>query len=167
MFAFAGEDGRVPVDNPGAEWLLVGWGSGAFYTTAGSYSDVTARAVLRAATGDSAVLRIDAFGALPDGIAGLHWLALTPGEYARLRASILADVTRGPDGRAIPVPVPGFGATDGFWRAEGRFDLFRTCNVWVGRKLHDAGLRFGAWTPAPQSVSLSLWVFGGQAVSGP
>ena len=40
---------------PDARWLVVGWGSAAFYTTAGTYADIAPSAVWTAATGDAAV----------------------------------------------------------------------------------------------------------------
>ena len=60
-FAFA-ETAGVPVNHPQAEWLVFGWGSAAFYTTAGTYADITASAILTAATGDDAVIRLDVLG---------------------------------------------------------------------------------------------------------
>ena len=48
-FGFA-EPAGVPLNHPEAEWLVFGWGSAAFYTTAGTYADITASAVLTAAT---------------------------------------------------------------------------------------------------------------------
>ena len=44
-YGFAASAG-VPINAPQAEWLLVGWGSEAFYTTAGSYADMQPGAVL-------------------------------------------------------------------------------------------------------------------------
>ncbi|MFN0116198.1 MAG: TIGR02117 family protein [Paracoccaceae bacterium] len=159
-YQFAGAQGRLPINAAGARWLLVGWGSEAFYTTAGTYADVTAGAVLRAATGDRAVMRLDALGELPEaGAPGLIWIGLSQARYSRLRASILADFTRDGSGSPVPSGAKGLGPTDAFWQAEGRFDALRTCNVWVGRKLRAAGLRFGIWTPTPQSVALSVRAF--------
>lgn len=158
-FAFAARDKGVPVNHPAARWLLAGWGSQAFYTTAGSYADIQAGVVWQAATGDRAVMRLDVWGELPQAeVPGLRWILLTPEQFAVLRAGILASFSRGVDGRPLPSPAAGFTATDGFWLAEGRFDLFRTCNVWVGEQLRAAGLRFGLWTPTPQAVALSLWL---------
>jgi uncharacterized protein (TIGR02117 family) len=159
-FAFAEVDRGVPVSHPDARWLVVGWGSAAFYTTAGTYADIAPSAVWTAATGDAAVMRVDVWGALPDeDWPGLRWVTLTPVQYAALRGAILASFHRNAGGRPVALPVAGFTGTDGFWQAEGRFDLFRTCNVWVGRMLRQAGLRFGLWTPTPQAVSLSLATF--------
>ena len=157
-FAFATAAG-VPLDDPRAKWLLVGWGSRAFYTTAGSYSDITARAAITAITGDSAVLRLDA---LPDltGWDELRELALSPAQYAALLAQIDGVLIRDNIGEPKLIVNAGLTTTDAFFAATGHFNIFRTCNVWLGEVLRASGLRFGAWTPTTAAVNLSLWQFG-------
>lgn len=157
-FGFAADQRGVPVRHPDARWLVVGWGSEAFYTTAGSYSDISAASLWRAATGDGSVMRLDVWGDLAgQEIPGLSWIRVTPAQYARLRTGIRDSFATGPAGQPQPVAVAGFTGTDGFWHGRGGFDLFRTCNVWVGAQLRGAGLRFGLWTPTPQAVALSIW----------
>ena len=153
-FAFAAPAG-VPVDDPGAAWILAGWGARDFYTATGTYADMRPGPVWRAATGDASVLRVDVVGAwTPPGPA----IRLSPDGYARLLAAVAA--TRAGD---APLPHAGFTATDAFFPAAGRFHLLDTCNAWVGRMLRAAGLRFGRWTPTPGAVRLSLrlWQGGG------
>lgn len=154
-FSFAADAG-VPMDDPRARWLVVGWGSAAFYTTVGSYADVAPSAVWRAVTGDQAVMRFDVVGAVPD-VPGVHRLPLSEGQFTALVQAIRADLG------AVPVrlPLDGFNGTDAFFAAEGHFNIFRTCNVWVGEKLRQAGVAFGRWTPTPYAVRLSLWWHGG------
>ncbi|WP_165352748.1 TIGR02117 family protein [Loktanella sp. IMCC34160] len=150
-FSFAAEAG-VPMDDPRARWLVVGWGSAAFYTTVGSYADVAPVAVWRAVTGDQAVMRFDVAGEVPD-VPGVHRLSLSEGQFSALIQAIRADLGDVPD----PLPLDGFNETDAFFAARGHFSIFRTCNVWVGEKLRQAGVAFGRWTPTPYSVRLSLW----------
>jgi uncharacterized protein (TIGR02117 family) len=144
----------VPVDDPRAEWLVAGWGARQFYTTAGTWADVTAGALFRGVTGDTAVLRLDALGRIGD-FGDMAFLTMDEATLLRLVDRIVADVPPG----APPLDHPGFTATDAFWPATGRFDIFRTCNVWVGEVLRDAGVAWGLWTPTPQAVRLSLWRF--------
>ena len=155
-YAFAEAGRGVPVSNPDAAWLIVGWGSEAFYTTAGTYADITASAVLTAATGDDAVMRVDVLGTLPESVPGVVWLMLTDVQYTNLLNAIDEGFAR--DGAQNPLasPAPGLTTTDGFWRGTGHFSLLRTCNVWVGERLRAAGLRVGVWTPTPQAVDLAL-----------
>ena len=148
-FAFAKAAG-VPIDHPDAQWLMFGWGSAAFYTTAGSYSDITASAVLAAATGDAAVIRLDVTGPLPP-LENLRYVSLSEAQYQALLAQTLttfASQTR--------LNHPGLTGTDAFFPAHGHFSILRTCNVWLGETLRASGIPFGLWTPANWSVTLAL-----------
>ena len=146
-------DAALLMDMDGAQNLLVGWGAHDFYTTVGTYGDVTARAAWTGATGDSSVIRMDVVGTVPPEL-DLRSLSMTDAQYARfltaLRATFNGDT---------PLDNPGFTTTDMFYPATGRFNLFRTCNVWVGEMVRAAGLRFGRWTPLPYSISLSHWLY--------
>ena len=153
-FRFAASDG-LPVQDPRAHWLIVGWGAAAFYTTTGSYSDLNALAVWKAITGDDAVMRLAVAGVIDPSAAipGLRWLDLPPAALDRLATAIAADLS------PVPQVMPGLslGESDVFYRAQGRFTLGRTCNVWLGEMIRAAGLPFGRWTPTPQAVDLALW----------
>ena len=144
----------LPLDHPAAEWLIVGWGSRAFYTHEGSYSSVPLSTVWRAVSGDSAVMRVDVVGALgPDlDLPALH---LSAPQYRAMLAAIEDDFARSATGTFIVLDAPGFTDTDRFFVAKGRFHIFRTCNTWVSRTLRRAGVGFGIWTPTPYAVTLS------------
>lgn len=144
-------DAGVPIDHFNAAWLSVGWGSGAFYTTAGSYRDIKIGAVVKAVTGDEGVLRFDVYGPLPDS-PHLRPVRVSAAQLAALRNGIQASLAT-----QTPLPIDGFSETDAFYPATGRFNIFQTCNVWVGDQLAAAGLAFGRWTPTPYAVTLSLW----------
>jgi len=140
----------VPLAHPEVRHLIVGWGARDFYTTAGTFADITAGPTWRAVTGDASVLRIDVIGAFPAGIDPPR-LRLSQAQYAALLAAI-ADTVTGP-----PIIGAGFTGTDGFFEAEGRFHILRTCNTWVSDMLREAGVAAGLWTPTPYSVRLALW----------
>jgi uncharacterized protein (TIGR02117 family) len=140
----------VPVGHPDVRHLMVGWGAREFYTTAGTWADITAGATLRAITGDAAVLRIEVIGEFPPGFDPPR-LRLSEEQYAALLAAIAA-TANGPT-----ILGAGFTPTDGFVEAAGRFHLLRTCNAWVSDMLLAAGIPAGAWTPTPYAVRLGLW----------
>ncbi len=148
-FGFA-EAAGVPVNHPDAEWLMFGWGSAAFYTTAGTYADITASAVLTAATGDSAVIRLDVTGPLPP-LENLRFLTLSDAQYQAFISQVLAAFAS-----KMPLQHPGFTALDAFFPADGTFNALRTCNAWLGETLRASGVPFGLWTPANWSISLAL-----------
>lgn len=144
------DQSRVPLDD--GDWLAVGWGSEAFYTSAGQFSDVSWRALFTAMTWDSSVVRFEVYDALPQH-PSLRRVGISDAQLDALRDSIRGDLAADPQ----PLVVEGFSETDAFYAAAGAFNMARTCNVWIGAKLADAGLSFGIWTPTPYAVTLSLW----------
>lgn len=149
VFSFL-DDTRVPLDD--GTWLAVGWGSEAFYTSGGQYSDVTWGALGKAMTWDSSVMRFEVYGDLP-AHPDLKRISISGAQLDALRDSIRGDLN--PDPTALI--VEGFSETDAFFTAAGAFNMAHTCNVWIGDKLTSAGLKMGLWTPTPYAVSLSLW----------
>lgn len=134
-----------------AEWLLVGWGGKAFYTTIGDYGDVSADAIWRTVTGDSAVMRYQ-----PVGTYAPEWtVLLNPVQYSRLREVILADTDFGQ-----PAGINLLAEGDRYFAASGNFNLINTCNQWIARSLRHAGHSFGLWTQTNWAVRLSLAIYG-------
>ena len=136
---------------------MFGWGSAALYTTAGTYADISAGAVLIAATGDAAVIRLDVTGSLPP-LDKLRLLTVPEAQY-----QALPDRTTAAIASQTAPDHPGFTGLDAFFPDTGTFHVFRTCNVWLDQTLRASGIPFGLWTPANGSVTLSLdWHLGGQ-----
>jgi uncharacterized protein (TIGR02117 family) len=158
-FGFAADAG-VPVNADGVQWLLLGWGAREFYTTIGTYADVTAHALWSGVTGDAAVLRLDVAGGIDD-FSQTPLIEIDAVQFAALLDVIATEFARGADGAPTAIAHPGFTPTDQFFTARGPFNILRTCNVWVAETFAAAGISFGRWTPAPFSVRLALWRFYG------
>lgn len=154
-FAFAFRDG-VPVFDPSVRYLMVGWGSRGFYTTAGTWADVAWRDTFRAVTGDKAALHVDVAGDLT-GVPNLAWLTLSQAQTDALADTILATLELDASGTPIFLNAR-YGPTDAFYAATGHFTILHTCNVWLSETLRSAGVPFGIWPPLPQAVDLSLWL---------
>ena len=152
-YGFA-EAAGVPVIAAEAEWLLVGWGSEAFYTTAGSYADLQPGAVWTAITGDKAVLHLDVAGDVAL-VEGIDYFTLSDAQYQALLARLDADFQRDQTGAPLALDAH-FNDHDGFFSAKGDFSILYPCNAWVGEVLRAAGVPFGIWTPTPQAVKLAL-----------
>ena len=120
-FAWLGQAG-IDLQNPGAQWLVFGWGARAFYTTTGSYLDVNLRAVWKALSGDQSVMHVGLAGALPDP-APVLTLALTKAQFQELMDEIEHSFE---SGRATePLSVPGFSQFDLFFPAKGNASAHR------------------------------------------
>ena len=144
----------LPLDHPNLRYLLFGWGSKAFYTTAGSYSDITAAAAFKAITGDDAVLRVSASGPL-QGRDDVLPLTVSEGQLQTIKSSMSASFEN-PQSAASHLKEASIGPNDAFFKAIGHFNILNPCNQWVNRVLRQAGVALGAWTPTTHSLRLSL-----------
>lgn len=152
-FGFA-EAAGVPISLPQAEWLVVGWGARQFYTTAGTFADVSAGAVLRAVVGDAAVIHLEVAGDI-SLIRDVIYLTLSDAQFTALLAAIDAGFVHDQTGAALAL-ADKFSSHDAFFAGAGSFNLWHTCNAWVGKVLRAAGVPLGRWTPLPQTLSFSL-----------
>lgn len=155
-FSFLNQS-TLPMQNPNLQYLAFGWGSKAFYTTAGTYSDITLPAVFKAVTGDESVMRVTAYGDI-SSVANNIVIRLNGEQYLTLLQSIRSSF------RVNTAPVQmqnvSIGGSDAFYAAKGPFNIFYPCNQWVGRVLRESGVRVGLWTPTTYTLKQSLSVYG-------
>ncbi|WP_105427041.1 TIGR02117 family protein [Neorhizobium tomejilense] len=156
-FAFLERSG-IPVANPGAEWLVLGWGGRAFYLETPTWADLKPLPVLRALTIDSSVMHVDVAGGIDESHPAVMPLDLEAAEFQRLLAFIQTSFTR-QAGEVAVVPESGYGENDRFFEANGYFNAVVGCNTWAAAALRAAGLRTGLWNPLPQTLTLSLKLF--------
>ncbi len=148
----------LPFGNPDMKHVLFGWGSQAFYTTAGSYLDVRPGAVLTAVTGDDSVMRVSAAGDL-SAIDDVIRLSLSDAQLERLYDGLDQGFAL-ENGQPVPMGEISIGPYDAFFKGRGHFNIFNPCNQWVNRVLSGVGVKLGLWTPTTQSLSQSLVYFG-------
>lgn len=149
-----GRDWRAlfpPTDFPGdvanASFISLGWGARGFFATTPRWQDIRPGPVIKALFWmDSSVLHVVYHG---DPSGAPQCRALTTDEAGKERLFAFIDATLAPvDGRpALRDAIPGYGPHDAFYAADGRYSLFRTCNVWSAEALHAAGQEMGLWSP--------------------
>jgi len=145
----------LPLHDPGAEHLVFGWGSRAFYIETPTWSDLKPGPLLAAFTLDSSVMHVSVAGALDQSGGSWRGFDLTESEFGRLMNFIERSFGETP----TLISGAGYGDNDQFFEAEGRFNALVGCNTWAAAALRAAGLRTGWWNPLPQAlgVSLDLW----------
>lgn len=148
-------DTRLPIGNPRLKYLGFGWGSEAFYTTAGEYTDIKVATAWKAATGDRAIMRVTG---LPDLQPGERVIALNlpPKAYQRLLTALESGFKINDAGKWIYHPQYSIGVADAFYAGKGHFNLLNPCNQWTGDVLSYAGVKAGWWTPTSYSLIWSL-----------
>jgi len=136
----------------GGDHIAVGYGDRDFYLNTPQWSDLTVGRALGAAFGTGASLVHVYHEPQPAADAEHRPILLTPAQYRRLTAYVAASFERDGNGATVPLIGRGYGPTDVFYEARGRYNLFYTCNEWAGGALRAAGVRIGVWTPFTQAV---------------
>jgi uncharacterized protein (TIGR02117 family) len=133
---------HYPVDVTGFDHVGIGWGDLDFYRSTPSWSDFDTGIALSALTGlGPAALHVQ-YRPEPDPSEDCRRLTVSVPQYRAL-VNYIGATMASPGWPA----APGYGATDLFYAARGRFSLFKSCNVWVGQGLKASGLPTGLWTP--------------------
>lgn len=152
------EQSGIPVADPAAQWLVIGWGGRAFYLETPTWADLKLLPVFRALTIDRSVMHVDIAGGIDEGHPAVTVFDLDPQQFQRLSEYIQASFVR-EGGKVAAIPDAGYGAYDQFFEAHGSFNALVGCNTWTAGALRAAGLRTGLWNPLPQTLNVSLKLF--------
>ncbi len=140
---------EVPHD---AAFVAIGWGDREFYLNTPRWQDLTAGRALHALSGSGRSLLHITYLRQADLQDGMHALPLSAKQYASLVNYVERALVRSYVGPGVNVPGQHYGAHDAFYEANGTYNLFTTCNAWVGRGLAQAGVKVSAWTPLASQV---------------
>jgi uncharacterized protein (TIGR02117 family) len=142
---FPARDFAGPV--AGYDHLGIGWGDLDFYRATPRWRDFDAGTALHALLGMGATALHVQYRPGPGPSEKCGRLTIDDVQYRALADYIDGSLLGSAAGEAAIPAVSGYGATDAFYVAVGRFSLFKSCNVWVGQGLQAAGLPTGIWTP--------------------
>jgi uncharacterized protein (TIGR02117 family) len=133
---------HYPSDVTGFDHIGIGWGDLDFYRSTPAWRDFDTGIALRALIGlGPSALHVQ-YRPGPGSNEDCRPVEISVPQYRAL-----ADYVAGTLVSTEAPAAPGYGVTDLFYRAQGRFSLFKSCNVWVGQGLRAAGLPTGLWTP--------------------
>jgi uncharacterized protein (TIGR02117 family) len=126
-------------DFPDADYLEFGWGDWDYYQAPDPGVGLALKAVFWSS---GSVLHASGLkGALAHHFAASEIVEISLSEEAFQRLiEFLSGTFSRPDAGAPAEARPGLDQSSRFYRAEGRFHLFRTCNTWVAEALREAGL---------------------------
>jgi uncharacterized protein (TIGR02117 family) len=133
---------QYPADVARFDHIGIGWGDLDFYRATPTWSDFDLGTALAALTGlGPAALHVQ-YRPGPGTNQDCRRLEISVPQYRALANYIGATIAS-----SQAPAAPGYGTTDLFYAARGRFSLVESCNVWVGQGLKAAGLPTGLWTP--------------------
>jgi uncharacterized protein (TIGR02117 family) len=133
---------HYPVDVTGFDHIGIGWGDLDFYRSTPYWRDFDVGTALRALAGLGPTALHVQYRPRPGVNEDCGKIEVSVPQYRAL-----ADYIAGTIASTEAPAAPGYGATDLFYRAQGHFSLFKSCNVWVGQGMKASGLPSGLWTP--------------------
>ena len=135
--------------DPDAAWVAFGSGEERVYLETPRWRDITPRTIWSALTGGKRVMHVEwvANPAYAD-----RAIRLRPEEYRRLWAAIRADFQLDQASRPKRIDRPGYGPSDAFYWATGKFHALKTCNTWAAGRLRIAGAETSLWPPFVQGL---------------
>lgn len=145
----------LPLDMPGVDYLVIGWGGRSFYIETPTWGDIRPLPVLKALTIDRSVLHVSVAGPIDLGHPAVRPLQIAKERRTQMIAEIRASFVR-QGGAPVVIPGAAYGLDDAFFEAVGVFNAFLGCNTWTAAMLRAGGVRTGWWTPLPQLLDLSI-----------
>lgn len=139
------------------KYISFGWGDKDFYMNTPTWADLTLKTALKAIffLGNGA-MHINYIQNKPGESELCKRLLISKMEYMTLINYINGTFKKDNSGKFIPIKHPGYSQYDCFYEAKGPFSFLKTCNVWVGEGLKNAGIQTSFWTPFDFSVLNSL-----------
>lgn len=140
-------------------YLLVGWGEKQVYMTTPTWSDLRASVAFTA-------LMVNTPGTLH-----LQYLPDAPNQYLEVTPLLLSTASVNTIEQQIfdsfatanyeksdtpQLLSQGYGTNDQFYYALGKYNLFTTCNTWIGEILNKAKVPISRWTPFSYNVIHSI-----------
>ena len=136
--------------SPDAKWVAFGSGEERVYLETPRWQDIRPGTIWSATTGGRRVMHVE-WVANPDYMD--RAIRLRPEEYRRLWAAVRADFKLDADGRPERIEHPGYGQSDAFYWATGKFHALKTCNSWAAGRLRLAGVKASLWPPFVQGLT--------------
>jgi uncharacterized protein (TIGR02117 family) len=133
----------------GASWVAFGSGDQQVYLDTPTWWDIRPRTIWAALTGGARVIHVEY---VDNPYYAARRIRLRPEEYRRLWAAIGADFATSPSGHPSRVEHRGYSTGDAFFRAAGKANALRTCNVVAARWLRLAGIKTSLWPPFVQGL---------------
>jgi uncharacterized protein (TIGR02117 family) len=131
----------------------LGWGSRDFYINTPTWADVGIATAVKSVLWDETVLHVE-YRPRPVAAENCRPWRTDPASYERI-AGFIRDSLRLSGGRPVQA-VPGYGARDAFFVANGEYTILDTCNQWTGRALRLGGAPVAPWTPFSFLVTWNL-----------
>lgn len=134
------------------EYVGFGWGDKGFYLETPTWADLKASTALKAMFFmSSSAMHVTFHKELQqDDHCKKVWVSEE--NYRLLVSFINMSFQKNRKGAYLYIPNHAYGDNDGFYEANGRYNLFYTCNTWANDGLKKAHLKACLWTPQDKGI---------------
>jgi uncharacterized protein (TIGR02117 family) len=128
-------------------YLAMGWGDKGFYLETPEWSDLKFSVAFKAAFALSTTAIHATFYKNLKEDSACKRMMISKEQYSRLIAYISNSFQKDADGHYMVINTKAnYGNADAFYEANGRYNLFKTCNTWANNGLKASGQRCCLWT---------------------
>lgn len=127
------------------EFVAFGWGDENFYLNTPTWGDLTFYNAFSALFLKSPTLmHVTRIPVLSD-----DWveIPITDDELLKMNKYLLGSFQTDSQNKKIRLPNKGYTSKDDFFRANGSYSCFKTCNTWTNTGFKKSGLKAALWTP--------------------
>jgi uncharacterized protein (TIGR02117 family) len=128
-------------------YLAIGWGDKGFYLDTPTWSQLKPSVAFKAVFWlSTAAMHATYYKDMTEG-KDCRKIRITNQQYDRLTTFITDWFQKDSDGHFINIKTTAnYGDNDAFYEANGRYNLFFTCNTWANDALRACGQKCCAWT---------------------
>jgi uncharacterized protein (TIGR02117 family) len=130
---------------PSDKFFSFGWGDEVFYLNTPSWSDLKIRTAFNAVflKGPS-LIHLTRYRSTQT-----NWIEIkiNRSELSKINELILQSFSTDENGDKMLLKGKGYSNNDDFYKAEGSYSCFKTCNSWVNTIFKKSGLKSCLWTP--------------------
>jgi uncharacterized protein (TIGR02117 family) len=137
-------------------YVSIGWGDRGFYLYTPTWADLKFSTAFKAVFAlDSAAMHVTYHRVSPSEDEWTRRLVISEDQYAKLIDYVLSGFKK-KEGKLWHIQGHTYGTHDCFYEANGRYSLFKTCNVWTCQGLKSIGVKIGVWAPFEDGIRKRL-----------
>ena len=135
--------------------VAFGWGDRGFYLETETWQDLEVSVAAKALFLPSSCCLHVAF-TRPEYFSNSRSIKLSEKQYLQLVKFLLSSFRTNEEGKKSLIQGYAYSDNDAFFEATGSYNLFNTCNSWVGRGLKSAGIKTPLFASLPGLPTLYL-----------
>ncbi len=138
--------------SPNPKFIQIGWGDEVFYLEMGSLKNLNPDITFRATfLPTDSLMHVTYFYNLPYKYIDIRKINITKEQYQKL-VDFVKIKFKYENKKAQLLKGKSYYWNDNFYKAEGKYHLFNTCNLWTNRGLKETDIKTSIWSPLKYGI---------------